>query len=117
MTKKQIKDDMVSEEVKKYINPPLEEEKMNQLFTGLIYVDKKDRIMYTDLTGNFPMRSIDAYITFFIFYDWTTNTIMATPIKGATDESVVEAIKKIPNTWQSQGSNLYSMLLTMWHRR
>ena len=51
------------------MNPPLEEEKMNQLFAGLAHLDKKDGIMYTDLTGNFPVRSIDGFTTFFILYD------------------------------------------------
>ena len=40
---------MMSEEVKQCTNPPLEEEKMNQLFAGLVYVDKKDGMMYTNL--------------------------------------------------------------------
>ena len=50
--------------------------------------------MYTNLTGNFPVRSINEYTTFFILCDWTANTILATPIKDATDESMVEAFNK-----------------------
>ena len=60
----------------------------------MAYIDKKDGIMYTDLTGNFPVRSIDGYTAFFILYDWTTNTIFATPIKDATDESMVAVFKE-----------------------
>ena len=85
---------MASEEVNQCINPPLEEEKMNQLFAGLIYVDKKNEIMYTNLMGNFPVRSIDGYTVFFILYYWTTNAILATPIKDAIDERIVEAFKE-----------------------
>ena len=59
----------------------------------MAYVDKKDGIMYTDLAGNFRVRSIDGYTAFFILYDWTTNAILATPIKGATDESMVVALQ------------------------
>ena len=55
---------------------------------------KKDGIMYTNLTGNFPVRSINGYTTFFILYDWTTNTIMSAPVKDASDESMVEVFKK-----------------------
>ena len=50
--------------------------------------------MHTNLTGNFPVRSINEYTTFFILCDWTANTILATPIKDATDESMVEAFNK-----------------------
>ena len=67
---------------------------MNQLFASMAYINKKDGIMYTDLTGNFPVRSIDGYTAFFILYDWTTNAILATPIKDSTDESMVAAFKE-----------------------
>ena len=67
---------------------------MNHLFTIMAYIDKKDGIMYTDLTGNFLVRSIDEYTAFFILYDWTTNTILGTPTKDATDESMVAAFKE-----------------------
>ena len=50
--------------------------------------------MYTDLTGNFLVRSIDGYTIFFILYDWTANAILATPIRDATDESMLAAFKE-----------------------
>ena len=56
---------MESIAVKQCINPPLEQEKMNQLFASMAYIDKKDGIMYTDLTGNFLVRSIKGYTDFF----------------------------------------------------
>ena len=65
---------------------------MDQLFVNMAYINKKDGIIYTDLTGNFPVRSIDGCTAFFILYDWTTNVILATPIKDATDETMVVAI-------------------------
>ena len=61
---------------------------MDQLFAIVAYIDKKDGIIYVDLTGNFLVRSIDGYIAFFILYDWITNAILSTPIKDATDESI-----------------------------
>ena len=90
--KQKVRDDLESIEVETCINPPLEQEKMNQLFASMAYIDRKDSIMYTDLTGNFPVRSIDGYAAFFVLYDWTTNVILATPIKDATDETMVVAI-------------------------
>ena len=31
---------------------------------------------------------------FFVLYDWTTNAILATPMKDAKDESMIKALKK-----------------------
>jgi len=31
----------------------------------------------------------------FIMYDWTSNSIMVTPMKGAIDDIMVEALKKM----------------------
>ena len=67
---------------------------MNQLFASMAYIDKKDGIMYTHLTGNFPVRTIDGYTAFFILCNWITNAILATTIKDATDESMVAAFKE-----------------------
>ena len=89
-----MRDNRESPAVKECINPPLEKEKMNQLFASMAYIDKKEGIMYTDLTCNFPVRSIDGFAAFFILYDWTTNAILATAIKDATDESMVAAFKE-----------------------
>ena len=75
-------------------NIPWEEEKKNQLFGFMVHQDKKTGIMYTDLTGNFPVRSIDGITCFFVLYDWTTNAILATPMKDAKDESMIKAFKE-----------------------
>ena len=40
------------------------------------------------------MQSIEGYTAFFILYDWTTNAILATPVKDTTDESMVAAFKE-----------------------
>ena len=66
--KQQQREDLESIEVKRCINPPLEQEKMNHLFASMVYVNKKDGIMYTYLTGNFPVQSVDEYTTFLPYY-------------------------------------------------
>ena len=38
-------------------HPPIEKEEMNQMFCGLAIIDKKHGTVYTDFTGNFPIRS------------------------------------------------------------
>ena len=44
-----------------------------------------------DLTGKFSLRSSDRYSTILILYDWTSNAILATPIKDANDDTMAEA--------------------------
>ena len=63
-TKQKVRDDLGSMEVEKCINPPLEQEKMNHLFARMAYVEKQCGIIYTDLTGKFPVRSIDGHTAF-----------------------------------------------------
>jgi len=76
------------------IHPHVEREKMNQLFCYVGMVDKKDGTIYVDNTGNFPITSIEGMKAIFILYDWTSNSIMATPINTATDEEMIRAFKE-----------------------
>ncbi len=74
--------------------PPTKIEPFNQLFCKLAVFDRKQGTIYTDLTGKFPLRSMDVMSAIFILYDWTSNAILATPIPNATDTAMVEAFKK-----------------------
>ena len=84
------------------MNPPVEKEKMNHLFCFAGMVDKKDGTIYVDNTGNFPITSIDGTKAIFILYDWTSNAILATPIKMATDEEMIRAFKQNDVTYLNQ---------------
>ena len=74
------------------MNPPKESEENNQIFMVMGIVDKTGTV-YTDLTGRFPINSMEGMTAVFIMYDWTTNTILAKPIKDAKAETIVEAFK------------------------
>ena len=76
------------------MNPPEERERMNQKFMTLGYVNKNEGTIYADLTGKFPIKSIHGMTTMFIMYDWTSNAILATPIKEAKAETIVECFKQ-----------------------
>ena len=54
------------------------------------YIDKKKGVVYADLTGKFPITSMNGMTAIFIMYDWTTNAILVTPIKDAKAETIVE---------------------------
>ena len=70
--------------------PTTRKEKWNQLFMTMGIINKKEGTIYADLTGNFPITSMDGMQAIFIMYDWTTNEILATPMKNAKSETIVE---------------------------
>ena len=65
------------------MNPPKDKEKWNQMFMTMGIINKKEGTIYADLTGKFPITSMDGMQAIFIMYDWTTNAILATPMKNA----------------------------------
>ena len=93
-TKDKIKDALEKIETAWYMNPPEERERMNQKFMTLGYVNKKEGTIYADLTGEFSITSIHGMTAMFIMYDWTTNAILATPLKEAKAEKIVDCFKK-----------------------
>ena len=76
------------------MNPPQEQEKWNQLFMTMGIINKKEGTIYADLTGIFPITSMNGMQAIFITYDWTKNAILATPIKHAKSETIVECFKQ-----------------------
>ena len=76
-TQDTLKEKLEVIEIEQYIHPPIEWEKINHIFTSIAKVENKDGKIYVDNTGNFPIRSIEGYISIFILYDWTKNTILA----------------------------------------
>ena len=104
-TKEKVKDTLEKIETARCMNPPAERESMNQIFMTLGYVEKKEITIYSDLTGKFPIISIHGTTAMFIMYDWTTNAILATPIKEAKAEKIVECFKKDITYLSKRGFN------------
>jgi hypothetical protein len=75
------------------MNPPVEHEKFNQLFCSPILLDNKNGTVYTDFTGKFPLRSIDGMTSIFILYDWSSNSILATPVTDFKESTIVDTFK------------------------
>ena len=80
-------------ETKWDINPPMEKEKDNQIFTFTAIIRNKDGAIYTDFTGKFLIRSGDGMTSILIIYDWITNAILAEPVRALKDETVIEAFQ------------------------
>ena len=58
------------------------------------FADKHTGVVYNDMTGNFPFVSIDGSVCYFIMYHYESNSILATPIDGMTDQIIFDAYKK-----------------------
>ena len=56
-------------ETQRCMNPPQEKEKWNQLFMTMGIINKKEVTIYADLTGKFPITSMNGMQAIFIMYD------------------------------------------------
>ena len=57
-------------------------------------LEPKAGTIYVDYTGNFPIRSMEGKMSIFKRYNWSSNAILATPVKKLKNETTVEAFKK-----------------------
>ena len=64
------------------INPPMEKETKNQIFVYHAVLEPKAGTIYVDYTGNFPILSMEGNTAIYIPYDWSSNAILATPVKN-----------------------------------
>ena len=92
-TKETVADEIKRIETEKCTNPPIEKEIINQIFFKLILIHKKNGTMYIDLSRKFLVRSVNKIKAVFFVYNWSSNCILATPIKDATNDTMVEAFK------------------------
>ena len=65
----------------------------NHLFAASYVVNNKDGPLYYDLTGNFPLQSLDGMTTILVIYDWTSNATLAPPIIDVKVETLVSKFK------------------------
>jgi hypothetical protein len=93
-TKEKLQQEIDKIETARDMNPPQEKETQNQLFCYTGGIDKKDGTIYVDFTGKFPIRSMDGMTAIFILYDWTTNAILATPVKDGKEETTIATFEE-----------------------
>ena len=63
----------------------------NIFFWGA-FSDKNTGIVYHDMTGNFPLMSLDGNVCYFIMYHYESNSILATAIDGLDDKTILRRI-------------------------
>ena len=56
-------------------------------------MDTHTGVVYTDLTGIFPNMSLDGNV-FFVMYHYESNTILAKPIAGLDNQSIMKAYRE-----------------------
>ena len=64
------------------MNPPMENEKSNQIFVYHAVLEPIAGTIYINYTGNFPIRSMEGNTAIFILYDFSSNAILVTPVKN-----------------------------------
>ena len=50
---------------------------------------------YTDMTGEFPVMSLEGKQYYFVAYDYDTSAIFAIPITDLRDETIIKAFTEV----------------------
>jgi hypothetical protein len=80
-----------------------ETESITNIFCFGAFADKRDGVVYNDLTGSFPFMSLDGSVCFFVMYHYETNAILATPVASLDDKSMFKAYKMQFDNLTSKG--------------
>ena len=58
---------------------------------------------YTDVTGAFPVTSLESMQAYFVAYDYDTNTIFAKPCLDFKDATIITAFEEVFNKLKAKG--------------
>ena len=106
-------DDIRTEEIVDEINaPPSTDTRPNviedtenvcNVFCCAALGDATTGVFYTDMTGAFPVTSLENMQAYFVAYDYDTNNIFALPVPNFKDETVITAFEEIFNDLKDKG--------------
>ena len=82
---------------------PLAEERVSNVFCCAALADANTGTFYTDMSGKFPVMSLEGMQAYFIAYDYDINCIFAILVKDFTNETIVEAFGTVFNGLKSKG--------------
>jgi hypothetical protein len=82
-------------DVKIDFTPNKEEVNEVQLFIGATIGNQNTGTVYTDQTGNFPVRSFHGNRCQFVAYDYQSNAILVRPLKDQTNKSLLAAFEDV----------------------
>jgi hypothetical protein len=69
--------------------PPQSPIKTHAVFSDIGLADKHNNVVYTDLTGAFPVTSLAGNKYMLILYDYDSNSILVEPMKNRSDEEAL----------------------------
>jgi hypothetical protein len=67
----------------------IENHSLANIFCFGAFADKTTGVVYNNCTGKFPFMSLDENVCFFVMYHYKTDTILATPIPGLDNASIL----------------------------
>eukprot|EP00956_Cyclotella_meneghiniana_P042186 scaffold248388_cov50-Cyclotella_meneghiniana.AAC.4 len=77
------------------LHPKHEHNNVNHIFCWAALADQIDGTTYTDLTGRFPMMSLENKQYIFVAYDYTTNAIIVRAIPNREAPTIVNAFDDV----------------------
>jgi hypothetical protein len=85
------------------MNPPQQAEPSHAIFAAIGLADVHNGVIYTDLTGAFPVTSLEGNKYILILYDYNSNAILAAPMKNRSDVEALQAYEKLYTILRQRG--------------
>ena len=82
---------------------PNEQETISNVFCCAALADATEGTLYTDMTGSFPVQSLEGMQAFFVAYDYDTNAIFAIPTNDLKDATIIVAFEQVFNELEGSG--------------
>jgi hypothetical protein len=76
------------------------------VFVFAAFADKQNGTLYSDLTGAFPLMSLERNVCLLVVYHYKTNAIMVVPIANFTDDAILKAFRQQFELLESKGHKI-----------
>ncbi len=88
--KDEVEDDSHDRSLPNFIDD-IDDHSVAKIFCFGAFADKTTPVICNNCTGEFPLMSLDGNVCFFVMYHYETNAILATPILGLNNASILAA--------------------------
>jgi len=82
---------------------PVDNTVTHAVFTAIWHLPSDTGTIHTDLTGRFPVTSLQGHKYLLILYHYDSNAILAEPLKSRNDSEVLPAYDKLINLLKARG--------------
>lgn len=89
------------------LHPPLEHIASHAVFCFATLANMNKGTMYTDLTGNFPVRSLRNMTCIFVAYVYDINAILVRAMPSHTDAAMIDAFTSIHDELTARGHTIH----------